>query len=150
MMKVLTIKQPFASLIALGEKRIETRSWKTNYRGPLYIHAGKSKEDKFLFNRYPFKDAFEKHGIYSFEELSFGMIIAKADLIDCIKVKCYDSGNRMAIAADNSVIAEGNEYTFGYYNNEAEDRYAWVLDNVQLIEPISAKGQLGLWNFDGE
>lgn len=41
-MKALTIRQPWASLIAAGVKTIETRSWSTKYRGPLAIHAGKS------------------------------------------------------------------------------------------------------------
>ena len=40
--RALTVRQPWASLIALGHKRIETRSWKTDYRGPLVIHAGAS------------------------------------------------------------------------------------------------------------
>lgn len=38
-MKVLSIKEPFATLIKDGVKRYETRSWKTNYRGEIYIHA---------------------------------------------------------------------------------------------------------------
>lgn len=40
-MKTLTLHQPWASLVALGVKSIETRSWSTRYRGPLAIHAGK-------------------------------------------------------------------------------------------------------------
>ncbi len=43
-MKVLTLHQPWASLVALGVKTIETRSWSTQYRGPLAIHAAKSVE----------------------------------------------------------------------------------------------------------
>ena len=46
-MKALTIRQPWASLIALGVKTIETRSWPTRYRGPIAIHAGL---------RHPYKD----------------------------------------------------------------------------------------------
>lgn len=42
-MKVITIKEPFASLVADGIKKVETRSWKTNYRGEIYIHAGLTK-----------------------------------------------------------------------------------------------------------
>lgn len=42
-MKALSIKEPFASLVSLGIKRIETRSWKTNYRGEIYIHASLTK-----------------------------------------------------------------------------------------------------------
>ena len=38
-MKVLTLTQPWATLVAIGAKRIETRSWATKYRGPLLIHA---------------------------------------------------------------------------------------------------------------
>ena len=45
-MKVLTIKEPFASLIKDKKKFIETRSWKTKYRGELYIHDGLSTHQK--------------------------------------------------------------------------------------------------------
>jgi len=40
-MKALSLWQPWASAIALGSKRIETRGWATSYRGPLAIHAAK-------------------------------------------------------------------------------------------------------------
>ena len=42
-MKVLSIKEPFATIIKEGKKKIETRSWKTSYRGELYIHASSTK-----------------------------------------------------------------------------------------------------------
>ena len=54
-MRVLSIKEPFASLICLGKKRIETRSFKTNYRGKLYIHASlknHAKDDRYEKGRY--------------------------------------------------------------------------------------------------
>lgn len=38
-MKALSLRQPWASLIADGRKTIETRTWRTRYRGPLAIHA---------------------------------------------------------------------------------------------------------------
>lgn len=41
-MRALTLWQPWASLVALDVKTIETRSWSTSYRGPLAIHAGSS------------------------------------------------------------------------------------------------------------
>ena len=47
-MKVLTIKQPWATLIMQGDKKYEFRSWKTKYRGEIYIHAGKSIDKKAL------------------------------------------------------------------------------------------------------
>ena len=45
-MRVLTLREPWASLIAYGPKRIETRSWRSSYRGPLYIHAGAAAADR--------------------------------------------------------------------------------------------------------
>lgn len=45
-MKVLTLHQPWASLVALRVKTIETRSWSTSYRGPLAIHAARRKPDE--------------------------------------------------------------------------------------------------------
>ncbi len=47
-MRALTLHQPWASLIALGVKTIETRSWSTSYRGPLAIHAGKSVKRNYF------------------------------------------------------------------------------------------------------
>ena len=73
-MKVITIKQPWASLIASGIKEYEFRSWKTNYRGKLLIHAGNGVDkdiDKFkdLNLEYPKK-----------------RIVALVELIDCLKL----------------------------------------------------------------
>ncbi len=49
-MKVLTIKQPYASLIAEGIKEYEFRTWKTNYRGEFLVHAGKGKNIEYIGN----------------------------------------------------------------------------------------------------
>lgn len=70
-MKALTICQPYAELIARGEKIIENRTWPTSYRGPLAIHAGKSRSwlDPDDLTRYP--------------TMSFGAVVAIADLVDC-------------------------------------------------------------------
>ena len=74
-MKVITIKQPWASLIALGYKTYEFRTWKTKYRGDVLIHAGKGID----------KDAMER-----FKHLNLdyprGEIIAKVRISDCILV----------------------------------------------------------------
>ena len=47
-MKVITIKQPFATLIAEGLKEYEFRTWKTSYRGEILIHAGKGVDKKAM------------------------------------------------------------------------------------------------------
>ena len=74
-MKVLTIKQPFASLIAEGYKIYEFRSWKTKYRGELLIHAGLGV-DKEAMKRFEYLNL----------DYPKGKIIAKCNLTDCLLV----------------------------------------------------------------
>lgn len=78
-MKVLTVKQPWAWALIHGPKRIENRTWETSYRGPLLIHAGKSRtalgDEEDLLPDLP-----------SPNQLSFGAIIGVVDLIDCVPV----------------------------------------------------------------
>ncbi|KXG09931.1 hypothetical protein AT864_01491 [Anoxybacillus sp. P3H1B] len=61
-MKAITIKQPWATLIALGEKKFETRSWKTNYRGKIAIHAGKTIDYEAFYESEIIR-VMNKHGI---------------------------------------------------------------------------------------
>lgn len=124
-MKVLSIREPYASLILSGVKKIETRSWKTNYRGELYIHAslGKSSPSPEVM----------KLVLYT----NPGYILCKAMLVDCIYMtKEYVE----QMKKDNLT-----EYLCGDYQ---EGRYAWVLDDVEPVEPILVKGHLGIWNYD--
>ena len=129
-MKVVSIKEPFASLIALGIKKIETRSWKTNYRGEIYIHASlqmqKIDNERFekITNLLP-KD-------YKFKQ---GNIICKAYLKDCI----YMDEEFINKIKENNI-----EYLCGRYEI---GRYAWVLDDISIVDEIPAKGKLGIWNF---
>lgn len=143
-MKALTLIQPWATLIALGEKKIETRSWKTSYRGPLLIHAGK-KIDRDTFNNDPFYSVLYPYGYSVYNKLPTGVIIAKCNLVHCFPIEYDDYTNEYALLADKQYV-EGNEYHFGDYTS---GRYAWILENIELLkEPIPAKGQLSLWEFD--
>ena len=74
-MKVITIKQPWATLIAMGYKKYEFRTWKCKYRGELLIHAGKSVD----------KEAVKRFACYNLE-YPIGCIIAKVNMTDCIEV----------------------------------------------------------------
>ncbi|WP_400194643.1 ASCH domain-containing protein [Lysinibacillus telephonicus] len=141
-MKAVTIKQPWATLIALREKQFETRSWQTKYRGPIAVHAGKQIDKEACI---AFSDILKQHGITSINQLPTGVVIAKANLVDCHKV-IKDHGIS-AIMHTGLRISE-DEYWFGDYE---EGRYAWELDNVKVFpEPIPAKGQLSLWEWDGD
>ena len=130
-MKVLSLREPFATLIKEKKKLVETRSFKTNYRGELYIHASVTKIDKETRNR---KELFDLLGN---ESLGFGRIICKCRLVDCIYMtKEY---------VEDMKINRFEEYLCGEYK---EGRYAWILEDIEpLEEPIKAKGQLGIWNY---
>lgn len=99
--KVLSLKEPWATLIASGVKKIETRSWKTTYRGELYIHASQGQIDK--------NDENIKHLLEYIPntELSYGNIICKCNLVDCIYM---DEEFLMAMKKNNV------EYECGVYS----------------------------------
>ncbi|WP_257350994.1 ASCH domain-containing protein [Pseudalkalibacillus decolorationis] len=138
-MKVLSIIQPWATLISIGEKRFETRSWRTKHRGELAIHASK-KIDKKICRIEPFRSILKKHG-FTENNLPVGGIIATSNLSDCLNV-AEDMGTGSLL--DNGKMVSADEYTFG---NFSEGRFAWELQDVIQIKPISAKGQLGLWEY---
>jgi hypothetical protein len=73
-MKAITIIQPWATLLAIGEKKFETRSWGTKYRGELAIHASK-KTDKVICRYEPFHSILAKHG-YTAANLPTGVLLA--------------------------------------------------------------------------
>ena len=130
-MKVLSITEPYATLIKENKKNIETRSWKTKYRGELYIHASSTKIPK----KYKEQEAMSLIDINS---LNFGNIICKCELVDCV----YMTKDFISDIKNNNY----QEYICGEY---AEGRYAWILKNVEVLnEPIKAKGHLGIWNFE--
>lgn len=150
-MKALTIIQPWASLIALGAKKIETRSWYTDYRGPLAIHASKNfpKKNRDLLFDEPFWTTFKARTIPNSSEtlLPTGVIIAVCWLVDCLKIgfKYFHNGRIYVELSDKSQV-EGNELAFGDYT---PDRYAWILEDVRMLpKPISVKGRLGLWDWE--
>ena len=124
-MKVLTVKQPYASLIANKYKKYEFRSWKTKYRGELYIHAGKGI-DKNRIN------IFSDYNI----EYPSGYIIAKANLVDCILV-------------DDKMDEELRKINPKVYSTNHVGYYAWKLENIEILkEPIKANGKLSIWNYE--
>lgn len=127
-MKVLTIKEPWATLIIEGYKKYEFRSWKTNYRGKILIHAGLSIENDML-------ERFKSYNL----KCSKGKIIGEANLVDCILVD--DKFNKELRNIDPIVYGRSNHV----------EKYAWKLDNViKYDNAIPIKGKLGLWNYEGE
>jgi activating signal cointegrator 1 len=150
-MKALTLTQPWATLVALGAKGIETRSWATSHRGPVAIHAAKGLADlggerglTALCEREPFRSVLEEAGITSPKELPRGAVVAMAELVDCRPTQIDRHGLALYQQPDGIWMnVSEQERAFGDYR---PGRYAWLLADVQLLpEPIPAKGALGLW-----
>ena len=127
-MKVLSIKEPFATLVKDGVKRYETRSWKTNYRGEIYIHASIGLSTSL--NK-------EKGMSYLKSDIKPGYILCRCNLVDCIL---------MDEDFINYIETETNEKDYGDYRL---GRYAWELEVLEVLEtPILAKGRLCIWNYE--
>ena len=133
-MKVLSLTEPCATLIKEKKKLIETRSWKTSYRGNLYIHASATKIPK------DWRENSEFMSLVKDISLNYGNIICKCDLVDCI----YMTEEYV----EKMKKENHQEYICGKYE---VGRYAWILDNIEVLkEPIKTKGHLGIWNFNEE
>jgi activating signal cointegrator 1 len=131
-MKALSLLQPYASLIALGLKEFETRSWYTPYRGPLAIHASK----RWTREEIAITDYLGRYFDQVFSKLSYPMPLG-AVLCICNLLDCY----RTPMSGLSTL-----EYAAG---NFASGRYAWKLELVKIFPaPISARGALGLWDWE--
>jgi hypothetical protein len=152
----VTLTQPWATLVAIGAKRIETRSWQTAYRGLVAIHAGQGlkpvggKRGLYeLCDTEPFRAVLRRwnstiggafHTIDNVHRQR-GAIIAVARLVDCRKtqllegVTVFEGGHEWRLT--------DQERAFGDYT---PGRYAWLLADVQpLAVPVPCRGALGLW-----
>ncbi|MHC1772100.1 MAG: ASCH domain-containing protein [Flexilinea sp.] len=125
-MKAISIRQPWAWLIVNGIKTVENRTWKTNYRGRLLIHAS----TRLDFNEADFadfcQDAKAEDGIIIPADLPLGGIVGAVDLIDCVE-NCEDA------------------YDESWHN---PGQWAFVLRNPEVLPFAPVKGKLNLWNYE--
>ena len=120
MIPVITLWQPYASLMADGYKWIETRSWATKYRGDLGIHAGLKV----------MRAECEDFG-YDYKTIPRGAILCIVNLVDVVRFP--------------NPRAPPDEY-----GNFAPDRYGWLTRDLRVLpEPVPAKGGRMLWKWDG-
>lgn len=130
-MKALSIRQPWASLVAHGIKKFETRSWRTDHRGWLAIHASKAFDHNVCYTE-PIQGVLIRLGITKADDLSLGAILAFAYLEDIVPTE--------------EVIVPDRERGLGDFS---AGRYAWRFDEViRLPEPQPAKGALRLWEWE--
>lgn len=130
-MKAISLWQPWASAVALGLKRIETRHWFTAYRGPIAIHAAKrwTRDERELH-------AEEVAAGHMPAELPFGALVAVARLT--------------AIRPTDQLAAEvtSDEYCWGNY---APGRFGWLLEDIQALPtPVQFRGLQGIFEVPNE
>lgn len=127
-MKALTICQPYPRLILIGEKHVENRTWHTPYRGPLLIHAGKSRE--WL------DEMDERQAIDAGDPLVFGAILGRATLAACVRVEEIDAGQ--LDGRFPQLISRAH----------CSGPWCWVLTEVQrFAAPIPWRGAQGLFEI---
>lgn len=153
-MKALSLTQPWATLVAMGAKRIETRSWATTYHGPLVIHASKGLpgwvadtvrgEPQFTA---ALGNLFDARGKV-LGDLPRGHVVAICQLVSVKFIRAGEEGwgwdGPTGRRYDFQITDQ--ERAFGDYT---PGRYAWLLDYIQPIAPVPAKGALGLWEWTG-
>lgn len=161
-MKALSLLQPWASLVAIGAKRIETRSWSTRYRGPLAIHAsaGFPPTCRKLCAEEPFRTVLLGAGLPiwrplggaieldpplpDWNALPRGQVLAVVTVADCLPTSpTFGSYPFLPEWLDE---LSDQERAFGNYE---EGRWGWHLEDVHRLEPpVPAKGARGLWNWE--
>ncbi len=157
-MKALSLTQPWASLVAIGAKEIETRSWSTKHRGWLAIHAAKAMPGwarEICFDE-PFFSAFESVGDWVPDadlptttklNLPFGAIVAVVNLHHVGEIRRNPPDGQPYIYPKPWVV-RGPELDFGDFT---PGRFGWILTGgYRLKEPIPCKGALGLWTVPVE
>ena len=127
-MKCISLKQPYADLLASGKKTIEIRKWNTNFRGPFFIHASKNVD-------------MESCSDLGFDEnkLTKGAIIGKAFIYDVIRY-----------ATMNVFLRDRHKHYFiapDIKPNHSFKRYGFLVkDPVKFREEIPYSGKLGFFD----
>jgi hypothetical protein len=139
-MKALSLLQPYATLIMLGYKRLETRSWQTKHRGNLAIHAsaGTPAWARDICETDPYiQRALAKHGL-SFDALPRGAVLGTVGVRDMLPI-------------NKELISHISPLEFACGDYSMPGRFAWDLFGaVPLAEPILCRGALSVWEVPTE
>ena len=137
-MKALSVKNPFAGLIASGNKIYEVRSWKTNYRGDILICSTQKPENELWKYYIDFGFGYDTNKVaFESEKVPDGCAVAVAKLVDIIEFDTEEM-SRFAFVQRKALV----EY-FG-----DKPYYLWELKDVVKIDPFPVKGKLGLFDVD--
>lgn len=140
-MKVLTLRQPYATLVVIGEKKIETRGFAASHRGPILIHSSSNmtEHEKKLCKTEPFKTALK--GV---DVLHLGCIIGKVDIINVSPTVFYRQCSKSIPLNEGKKYSRNDwlkEFRFGNYS---AGRFGWLLkDHVAFKHHIHFSGGVG-------
>lgn len=148
-MKVISLWQPWATLVVTGHKKIETRGWNTKYRGPLLIHAASRKIRAGEFEP-ELLDYIPKEIMEVYSELPYGAIIGAVNLratsILCPPYKDEFNLTRGIYFQKWGASFTEKELALGNYS---PGRYGWLMsDAIAFDHPIKCKGHQGFWNHE--
>ena len=138
-MKAITLYEPWATLIAIQAKKIETRSWGTRYRGPLAIHSAMNQLRwcKALERTPFFKEALYPNGNYLYPWRNCGGVVAIVELVNCIEI--VTPIESMGMDLSDQELAFGDFTVF---------RYMWILEHKKRLDPpYQVRGRQGLWEW---
>jgi hypothetical protein len=139
-MKVLSLWQPWATLVVTGKKKYECRSWKTAYRGPLLIHASAHKPNKKESSFFSQADFFKSY-IQNMDQLPYGAIIGKVVLQEIYSTEWVVQNLETLDPHHNWP----QELAFDDYGPQ---RFAWHLKKAEAFDfVLPVKGSLGLWDY---
>jgi activating signal cointegrator 1 len=149
-MKTLSLTQPWATLVAIGAKKIETRSWQVHFRGQLAIHAaqGFPREARRLCGEPFFREVLGGAGYADAMQLPRGVIVAVANLAGCFRFthsRTYRFSESGPLRGRSVEIGD-QENAFGDFT---PGRFGWLLDGaVGFKFPVAVKGARGLWEWE--
>jgi hypothetical protein len=140
-MKALSTWQPYASLLVYKIKKYETRSWATNYKGLIAIHAAKKSAKSVMNMLLPWVWQTIQHLLSPYYpkieypgNLPVGAVLGYGNLIACHLI---DAEFIATLSEDEKLMGD---YTLG--------RYAWeIVDVVMLDKPVPMAGKQGLWTI---
>jgi hypothetical protein len=132
---VLSVRQPWAALMLTGDKWCENRSWPTDYRGPLWIHASQSFSEKE-------RAYWQKQGIDA-KLLVPGAILGCVDLVEVLDVGEITAAREEELIEQYQLDPAGHEHV--------EGEWCWIVARPRALpQPIPATGKLRLWKFSAD
>lgn len=151
-MKAITLRQPFATLVALGEQWLVTRQMPTDHRGPLGIYATPEytrADAEFTVTQPEIANTLVRHAFKGPGELPLGAMVAIVQLVDVVPVERIDRAwitPPFVSGPGRYVISEKDQA----YADFSPGRYAWIFNGVEkLPQPvrIAAPEGDGLWEW---